>query len=178
MTVIRCSATLLLAVSLTVSAAELSPTASPDRTVVLSAARSVMTGAHFTTFITVGENGQPQARVLDPSDPDTDFTVWLGTNLLSRKVAQLQHNPAATLSYFDRSTLSYVTLLGSATLVSDQGAKDKHWQSSWAPFFPQGSKSPNFALLRFTPKSLEIVSLSHKLYNDPQTSRPVIVTLP
>jgi general stress protein 26 len=174
----RLFAAFLLTVPFTLAATEPSPVAPPERAAVLSAARAVMTQAHFTTLITIGDTGQPQARVLDPSEPDSDFTVWLGTNPLSRKVAQLRHNPMATLSYFDRSTLSYVTLLGSATLVPDQATKDKHWQASWAPFYPQGSKSANFALLRFTPTSLEIVSLSHKLYNDPQTSRPVIVTLP
>lgn len=70
----------------------LSP-APPDRAQILNAARDVMKQAHFATLITVSEDAQPQARIVDPSEPDSDFTVWTGTNPLTRKVAQLRKNP-------------------------------------------------------------------------------------
>src|SRR5450759_773498 len=94
---------------------------------------------------------------------------------VTRKVAQLRKDSRATLLYFDRATLSYVTLLGGAILVSDPVEKEKHWQAQWAPFYREGFKSPDLLLIRFTTRSLEIVSGSHKLVNDPQTWRPVTV---
>ena len=134
-----------------------------------------MKQAHYCTLVTIGEEGQPQARIVDPSEPDQGFVVWLGTKNVTRKVAQLRKDSRATLLYFDRATLSYVTLLGGAILVSDPVEKEKHWQAQWAPFYREGFKSPDLLLIRFTTRSLEIVSGSHKLVNDPQTWRPITV---
>lgn len=108
--------------------------APPDREQVISAAREVIHQAHFATLITVAENGQPQARIVDPAAPDSDFTVWIGTSPSTRKVAQLRKNPRTTLSYFDTATQSYVTLLGVAALVTDRFTS-KNKTPSGAPAF-------------------------------------------
>lgn len=160
-----------------ISLAEPAPLRPPDRAEVLTAARDVIKQAHFAALITLSEDGQPQARVLDPSDPDPDFTVWLGTKSVTRKVAQLRKNSHANLFYFDKPSMSYVTLVGSAQLVSDPSEKERHWQARWAPFYPEGSKSTELILIRFTPTRLEVVSAAHKLQNDPQSWRPVILEL-
>lgn len=145
------------------------------RAQTLAAAREVMKQAHYCTLVTVGEEGQPQTRIVDPVEPDQDFVVWLATKNTTRKVAQLRKNSKATLLYFDRATMSYVTLLGSGTLVSDPVEKEGRWQTSWAPFYPQGPKTPELILIRFVPRTLEIFSVRHKLLNDPQTWRPAAV---
>ena len=169
-----CAALLVVVGSQSLVAQSATP---PDRGRLVSAAREVMKQARYCTLVTVGDDGQPQARIVDPSEPDADFTVWVGTNTLTRKVAQLRKNPQVTLLYFDKATLSYVTLLGSGTLVADPVEKEKHWQTKWAPFFRDGSKSPNLVFIRFKPDKLEIVSAPHKLANDPQTWRPVTLDL-
>ncbi len=157
--------------------AQLAAPPAPGRPEILGAARDVMRQAHYATFITVSEDGQPQARVLDPSDPDADFTVWLGTRRVTRKVAQVQKNPRATLFYFDKGSASYVSLIGSAKVVSDPAEKERHWQPRWAPFYPGGPADKDFVLIRFAPRTLEIVSPARDLPNDPQTWRPVVLEL-
>lgn len=151
--------------------------AAADRARVMSAARDVMKQARYASLITIGADGQPQARIMDPSDPDADLTVWMATNPASRKVGQLRRNPRATLLYFDRATESYVSLLGSATLVNDPAEKERRWQSKWAPHYPDGPRATSHMLLRFTPRSLEIVSAHHKLQSDPKTWRPVVLEI-
>jgi general stress protein 26 len=146
-----------------------------ERAQIIAAAREVMKQAHYGTLVTIGEDGQPQARIVDPAEPDQEFVVWLATKNMTRKVSQLRKNPRATLHYFDRATMAYVTLLGGTTLVSDQAEKDKHWQASWAPFYPEGPKTADLILIRFAPRTLEVVSVRDKLMNDPQTWRPVTV---
>ena len=157
------------------SPVDLSP--SPDRERVLSAAREVMRQARYATFITMSADGQPQARIVDPTELDAELLVWIGTNPATRKVAQLRRNPRATLHYFDRETEAQLTLLGTATLVSDPAEKLRHWQERWAPFYPDGARSEEFILIRFAPHTLEIVSAPHKLLNDAQDWRPVILRL-
>ena len=156
--------------------AQPAPTA-PDRAQVLSAARDVIKQARYASLITMAADGQPQARIMDPSDPDADLTVWIATNPASRKVGQLRTNSRATLIYFDRATESYVSLVGTASLVTDPAAKERHWQSKWAPHYPDGPRAATHMLIRFTPRSLEIVSAPHKLQGDPKTWRPVVLEL-
>jgi hypothetical protein len=79
----------------------------PSRDVVLSSARYVVPKARYATMITVGEDGQPQARIVDPFEPEPDFTIWIGTISTSRKVAQLHKNSRVTplLLRFDKPFL-------------------------------------------------------------------------
>jgi general stress protein 26 len=154
-----------------------SPQAFPDRAQIVSAAREVMKQARYASLVTISADGQPQARIIDPSGPESDFTIWIATNPESRKVGQLQKNARATLLYFDRATESYVTLLGSAALVTDPAEKERHWQPQWAPHYPQGPRSAQVTLIRFTSRTLEIVSAPHKLEGDPKTWRPVVLDL-
>src|SRR6188508_1522933 len=151
--------------------------APPDRARILSAAREVMKKARYASLVTLAADGQPQARIIDPADPGSDLTVWIATNPATRKVGELRANPRATLFYFDRATESYVTLLGSATLVNDPAEKERHWQAKWAPHYPEGPRGAGLTLIRFTPRSLEIVSAPHKLQGDPKTWRPVVLEL-
>jgi general stress protein 26 len=154
-----------------------SPPAAPDRAQVLSAARDVMKQARYASLITVAADGTPQVRIMDPSDPDADLTVWIATNPASRKVGQLRTNSRATLLYFDRASESYVSLLGSASLLTDPAERERHWQSKWAPHYPDGPRATSHMLIRFTPRTLEIVSTPHKLQGDPKTWRPVVLEL-
>ena len=149
----------------------------PDRARVLSAAREVMKQAQYATLVTIAQDGQPQARIVDPAAPQADLTVWIATNPSSRKVAQLRKNARATLMYFDRASESYVTLLGSAVLVTDPAEKARHWQPRWAQHYPEGPRAGSHMQIRFTPRTLEIVSGPHKLVGDPKTWRPVVVEL-
>jgi len=169
------SAVLSAAIACNVGGMQPSASGPTDRPQVFTAAREVMKQAHYCTLVTTGEDGQPQARIVDPAEPDQEFVVWLATKNATRKVVQLRKDSRASLLYFDRATMSYVTLLGAITLVSDPVQKERHWQAQWAPFYPQGPKTSDLILMRFAPRTLEIFSVRHKLMNDPQTWRPVTV---
>jgi general stress protein 26 len=57
----------------------------PSRTAILEAARDVIDNARYCSLVTVGSDGHPQARMVDPLSPDADFTMWIATNPLTRK---------------------------------------------------------------------------------------------
>jgi hypothetical protein len=67
---------------------------------------------------------------------------------------------------------AFVTLIGTATVVTDPGVKAKHWKESWAPFYKNESRGVDFALLKFVPHRLEIVSEKDGLVNERATWRP------
>lgn len=160
-----------------VSSQDAKAAAAPSRSVILAAAREVMAGARFCTLVTLGLDGHPQARVVDPFAPEEDMTVWVATKPLSRKVAQLRKDPRATLSCFDAGKNAYVTLLGQARVVEDPAEKAKHWKEEWVGFYQNRNLGDDYLLIRIRPAHLEIVSYAHGLVGDDKTWRPVEIDI-
>jgi general stress protein 26 len=154
------------------------PALAADPAAVLKAAREVARKARYATFITIGPEGQPQARIVDALGPDEDFAVWIGTNPATRKVAEIAKDPRVTITFFEPSMPAFVTLIGTATVVTDPSVRAKHWKESWAPFYKNESRGADFALLKFVPHRLEIVSEKDGFVNEPATWRPVTVDFP
>lgn len=150
----------------------------PGRAAVIAAATDIIQKARYCTFITIGEDGQPQARMVDPIAPDGHFTIWFATNPLTRKVEQVRRNPKVTLSCFDSSSSSYVTVLGRGHLVTEAAEKQRHWKSDWAAIYPNGVKGDDFMLIRITPVRLEIVSENRGMVGDPKTWLPPAIEFP
>ena len=158
--------------------AQVVPPAAPPRGQILAAARDVMETARYSTLVTIGPDGQPQARIVDPFAPDSALTIWIGTRPVTRKAADIRRDPRVTLLYFNAPALEYVTVLGTATLVTDSAARAQHWKAEWAAFYPGGPGSDEYLLIRVRPTRLEVVSPRHGLGHDPRTWRPVILDLP
>lgn len=161
-----------------VAATRAVPAAAPDRAKVVAAAAQIMEKARHCALVTVGLDGHPQARVVDPFSPEPDLTVWIATNPITRKVEQIKADPRVTLFYFDPSGPGYVTLLARAELVSDPAEKARHWKEDWAAFYADKNRGEDYILIRCKPIRLELVSYGHDLLNDPGTWRPVTIEFP
>lgn len=128
----------------------------------------VMASASTLTLITLNEDSQPQARILDATPPDSArFDVWMGTNVNSAKVGEIRANPRATIMYQIPNSMGYVTLRGMAEIVDDPALKEKYWREGWAPFYPD--REAMFILIHFTPFDGEVVSFAHGLLGDSLT---------
>jgi PPOX class probable F420-dependent enzyme len=168
---------LTFCLSASASAQEAVRRAAPNREGVLKVAREVMQKARYATLVTVGEDGHPQARVVDPFRPEVDMTVWLATTPRTRKVAQIARDPRVTLLYFDPAAPSYVTLLGQAELVRDPAERARRWKEGWAPFYKDKNRGDDYLLVKVTPLRLEVVSERDGIAGDPETWRPAIVEM-
>jgi general stress protein 26 len=134
-----------------------------------------MTAARFCTLVTIGDAGQPQARIVDPIEPDAGFAVYVATNPRSRKVEEIRKDPRVTLLYFDPARSASVTLIGRAVEV--MGAeKSAHRKKEWDGFFP-ADRPETYSLYRIVPSRAEVVSAADGLAGDPATWRPEIVDL-
>lgn len=144
----------------------------PDQEKIIKAAREVMHKARYCALITIGENGQPQARTMDPFPPEANMTVWMATNPASRKVAQIRKDSRVTLYYFDPDDPGYVTLFGRAEVVQDPVEKAKHWKEDWTDFYRDRNHGEDYLLIRVKAGRLEVVSHEHGLAGDAQTWQP------
>lgn len=151
----------------------------PPRDAIIKAARAVIAAARYATLATVDElGGSPQTRVVDPFEPEPDFTIWIGTNSETRKLQQIARNPRVSLLYFDAPRQHYVSIVGVAAVVRDASEKSRRFKPEWKAFYSNGGSGDDYVLIKITPSRLEIVAESLGMKNDPKTWRPVSTTLP
>ena len=151
--------------------------AEPDRAAVVAAAKTLIGRTPFATLTTVGEDGGPQSRIVEPLPLEDDFTVWIATNGSTRKVRHIEREPRVTLLYFDQQGPGYVSLIGTAAIVRDPVEKAKRWKDSWTGFYKDGNRGDDYTLIRVTPGRLEISSPGQGMNNDPTTWQPVTIAI-
>lgn len=128
----------------------------------------IVAASRLVTLVTLNEEGHPQARILDATPPDSgEFVVWMGTNRNSAKVAEITHDPRATLFYRSPDGGGYVTLRGEASIVEDAAMKERYWRPAWEAFYPD--REAMFVLIRFEPEDGEVVSFANGLMGDSLT---------
>jgi general stress protein 26 len=139
---------------------------------LLAHARELMTRNYVAALVTTDETGLPRVRSVGVGEPEADFTVWVATNPISRKVRQIRAQPEVALHYSDGDEIAAVTLMGPATIHEDMATiTEKNFYSpedlrgSW-PDFPK-----NFCMLAIKPRWLEIVRIG-KISGDPARWRP------
>lgn len=141
---------------------------------LINAAKEIMSEAGTCALITLDEKNHPMVRVMDPFLPDSDLTVWFGTNPKSRKVSQIKNNPTVTLYYLEKNESGYVVIHGKAQLIDDEQEKEKRWKPEWEAFYP--NKSEGYLLIKVIPNSMEIISYAHGIIGDPVTwETPVVI---
>jgi general stress protein 26 len=149
--------------------------AQPDRAAVIKVGAGIMQRARYCTLVTLGEDGHPQARIMDAFPPEEEMVVWMATNALTRKVSEIRKDPRVTLSYFDAKTTSYVMLLGRAALVADPAEKAKRWKNEWAKLYKDGNRGDDYLLIKVTPIRLEVSAEGEGVKHDPTTWRATVV---
>jgi general stress protein 26 len=140
---------------------------------LLNVARAIMTTTKTCALITLDDENRPMVRIMNPFLPESDFTVWLGTNPESRKVDQIKKNPKVTLYYLENDGLGYVVVHGIAQLVDDEGEKEKRWKAEWKAFYP--NKPKGYLLIKVSPESIEVLSYAHGIVGDPKTWQPPLI---
>ena len=143
-----------------------------SRDSLLTVARTIIDSAPCRIFITVDENGKPQARTMSPFPPEENMVIWLGTNPRSRKVKQIKNNPNVMVFYYDTKGSSYVSVAGQAHIVNDPEKIAHYWKESWTRYYPDPEK--DYTLIEVTPERLEICSFKYKLFWD-STGKPAFI---
>jgi len=143
---------------------------SPQEQKILQSARKIIDSAYFGTFITIDKNGDAKARVMEPFAPDKNFTIYLATNPRSRKVQEVEQHPQATLHYFDRQNIGYVSLYGKANVVKNDSLKNALWKAGWERFY--NNRDKDYMLIEFVPEYLELISIPDGFTGDKKTWMP------
>ncbi|MFC1785517.1 pyridoxamine 5'-phosphate oxidase family protein [Candidatus Neomarinimicrobiota bacterium] len=135
-----------------------------SRDSLLTVAQTIIDSAQCRIFITVDENGKPQARTMSVFPPEENMVIWLGTSTRSRKIKQIKNNPNVMVYYYDTKGLSYVSVAGQACIVNDPEKKAHYWRNGWTRYYPDPEK--DYILIKVTPERMEICSFKYKLFWD------------
>jgi general stress protein 26 len=149
---------------------------SADPSSLEQAARELIAGARYGTLITLGPDGHPQARTIENLPPEADFSIWFATTPRTRKVEEIRRDPRVTFYWFDPARAGYVTLIGTARIVTDSAERARHWQPEWETFYPDRDR--DYLLIQVQPRRLEVVSPAHGITGDSLTWRPPTQSFP
>jgi general stress protein 26 len=144
---------------------------------ILDAARKIIKAAEYCFFITTDETGQPNARVMQPYEPEKDFTIYFGASPRSRKVKDVLRQPKVTLTFFLPQETAYLTLMGMASVVDDIALRQLYWRSNWNDLFPGGPESADYVLIKFVPRRMEMMNYAHQAMPQPYSLYPTALVL-
>ena len=138
-------------------------------------AKELMAHSENAALITLDSTGVAHVRAMDPCLPEDNFTVWLGTNPKSLKIAQIQKNNLVSLYYFDKESAGYITLQGIATIVNAKDKKEQYWKKEWKNFYK--NTTTDYVLIKFVPHNAKIISEKHQVLGDSITWEAPKLTL-
>jgi general stress protein 26 len=123
-----------------------SPTEYSDRSGAEKVAELIK-GIKIAMFTTVDEQGNFISRPMAQQEVEFDGDLWFFAERSSRKIRHLAANPQVGVTLSSGST--WVSLNGSAEMVTDDAKARELWNSVVEAWMPQGAEDPNTVLIKF-----------------------------
>jgi general stress protein 26 len=105
------------------------------------------------TLISQGPDSFPHARTMDCLHTEAE-EIWFGSDLKERKISEVTRTPKITL-FYSHSEKGWVSVFVIAEVVTSPQLKAKYWKAEWERYWPEGSASLNYGLIRVTPVSAD-----------------------
>jgi len=107
-----------------------------------------MIGSIQTAMLTSDDGGTLRARPMVAAQKEFDGVLWFFTRAGAHKVSEVEHEDHVNVSYADSHKQNYVSLSGTAKVVTDPSVIKAHWSEAMRTWFPKGSDDPDIAILR------------------------------
>src|SRR5512139_2438577 len=133
----------------------------------LTTLRRILKGSEYCFFVSHGEGGELHARLMQPFEPEGDFTLWFGAAPQSRKAAELKKNANATVAFMNPKNAGYASFVGTATLITDPSKRQQYWRADWTDLYPGGPVADDYVLIKFTPSRVEMMDFFHETQGRP-----------
>lgn len=118
--------------------------------------REMIKDIDFCMLTTVDENSDLHSRPMSlNSDVDEEGNLWFFTNKTSLKVSEINQTPKCNVSFADPDDSRYVSITGTAQLVTDKKKIEELWKPILKAWFPEGPDGPDIALLKVSIEKAE-----------------------
>jgi general stress protein 26 len=104
---------------------------------------------------TVTEEGALWSRPITTQRARFDGDLWFITRLEAPKAQEVRQHRQVSLSYVRPEENIYVSVSGTAQLVSDPKKVEELWDPSYQYWFPGGASDPHLALIRVSVERAE-----------------------
>ena len=109
---------------------------------------------HTAMLITHAHDQAPSARPMAIARVEPDCGLWFFTGRDSAKVHDIQSDQHVLIACQDERT-RYISLSGTAELVSDRAKVRDLWKESYKTWFPKGVDDPDLLLIFVRPEAAE-----------------------
>ena len=113
---------------------------------LLQIAREIIAKVPACMAITVDQNGDANARVVNPKPLSEAWTVRFATDRRSRKSAEIEQSGRLTLAYQYDAEKAYVALIGRAAIREDVAAKTAGWRADSSKWFQGDLPIPTWSM--------------------------------
>ena len=104
---------------------------------------------------TLNEDGALHSRPMNCQDMDEEGNLWFFTSSPTGKTADIEVNRQVNMAYALPKDGSYVSIAGTAELVTDKEKIKELWKPILKAWFPEGIEQPDLALLKVKMDSAE-----------------------
>ena len=129
-----------------------------DINTLLSLARETIAKVPLCFVITAADNGEANARIVQPGPLREDWSVGFMTSRLCRKFVEVQRAGRFTMAYQYDPDKTYVTLIGRPVVIDDVAAKRAVWGPDSDHWHPGGPQDPNVVIVKLVTDRIEIYS--------------------
>ena len=109
--------------------------------------RRLLRGMPVGMLTTHTPEGSSHSRPMLVHDIDDTGWLWFLTDRHSRKACELSRNPDATIAFQSRKGDRYISVQGTAVVVSDAVKLRELWNPSMRSWFPRGRRDPDIVLV-------------------------------
>jgi general stress protein 26 len=107
-------------------------------------------------MLTTQEAGEAlRSRPMTTIEREYDGTLWFFAAADSTAATALGDHPQICLTYSNTDNFDFVTVSGSAEVITDVARKKALWQPAVQAWFPQGPDSAHNVLIKVTPEQAE-----------------------
>jgi general stress protein 26 len=110
--------------------------------------RSLIKDVRVAMLTTVDEDGTLRSRPMATQSQEFDGTLWFFTRRDSGKVDEVEREHQVNVSYANPSDQHYVSVTGTARLITDRAKIDELWSPLLKAWFPHGKDDPAIGLLK------------------------------
>lgn len=124
-----------------------------NRTEIITKINDMIGDIKVAMLTTVDEDGDFHSRPMMTQKREFDGVLWFFASRSSDKVREVKVNPSVNVAYVDDG--NYVSLAGSAEIVTDVLQKEALWNDALKVWFEDGPQSADVVLIRVDAKSAQ-----------------------
>ncbi len=121
----------------------------------LTKVQEIISSIEVGMLTTMQDDGDHRSRPMQTQKLDAEGCLWFLTSRSSHKTEELQKHPNVNVSYADADAQSYVSVVGTASLVDDPAVKEELWSTIAKAWFPKGLEDPDLTVLKVKIKEAE-----------------------